>query len=150
MCTDEEQFIALKYDSFNALNSESECTRQNFDCVENISKSELRAQIGFDLCIYYLHSKKYELGRQQSISCRNNLAKAKLEYVSNNNNNNNDSATKKMDFKFCTINETELSGYLLACGIVDDHIQLNLMHKLNESSLNQYKVIITIIIIILI
>ncbi|KAJ6650141.1 Integrator complex subunit 8, partial [Pseudolycoriella hygida] len=124
---DDEDFIALTYDSFVALTSNSECTSQNFDQSIVITKTELRSQICFDLCTFYLHIKKYDLARVNAIACRNNLAELRKQYK----------AAEKSDFVFCTFNEDELYGCMLACGVGDQ--KLGLLHKMNESMLHHYK-----------
>ncbi|XP_037037569.1 integrator complex subunit 8 [Bradysia coprophila] len=124
---DNDDFIALTYDSFVALTSNSERTSQNFDQAIVLSKTELRAQICFDLCTFYLHIKKYDLARINAIACRNNLSELKEQYKT----------TGKSEFAFCTLNEDELYGYMLACGVGDQ--KLGLLHRLNESMLHHYK-----------
>lgn len=124
---DNDDFIALTYDSFVALTSNSERTSQNFDQAIVLTRTELRAQICFDLCTFYLHIKKYDLARANAIACRNNLAELKEQYK----------ASGKSDFAFCSLNEDELCGYMLACGVGDQ--KLGLLHRLNESMLHQYK-----------
>ena len=124
----DEPFIALTYDSFTALVSGSESTQQNFDTALTISKTELRTQINFDLCIYNLYKKKYVLAREYAMSCRKFLAELKKEYDSK----------KLRDFKFCTLNEDELYGCLLACGVVVEQ-QNDLMCRMSESTQQQYK-----------
>lgn len=124
---DDDDFIALTYDSFVALTSNSERTSQNFDQALVMTKTELRAQICFDLCTFYLHIKKYDLARINAISCRNNLAELKKQYKT----------TGKNEFVFCTLNEDELYGCMLACGVGDQ--KLGLLHRMNESMLHHYK-----------
>lgn len=124
---DDDDFIALTYDSFVALTSNSERTSQNFDQAIVITSSELRAQICFDLCTFYLHIKKYDLARINAIACRNNLAELKKQYK----------AIGKTEFVFCTLNEDELYGCMLACGVGDQ--KLGLLHRMNESMLHRYK-----------
>lgn len=123
---DNDTFIALTFDSFVALHSNSDCTAQNFDCALTISKTELKTQICFDLCIFYLHIKKYDLARENAIACRNNLAELKKEYR----------AKQMQEFLFCTLNEDELYGCMLACGVADQ--KEDLLHSMNQSILQQY------------
>lgn len=130
---DDDDFIALTYDSFVALTSNSERTSQNFDQSIVMTKTELRAQICFDLCTFYLHIKKYDLARVNAISCRNNLAELKKQYKTNGMN----------EFVFCTLNEDELYGCMLACGVGDQ--KLGLLHRMNESMLHHYKDITNIL-----
>lgn len=124
---DNDDFIALTYDSFVALTSNSERTSQNFDQSLVMTKTELRAQIFFDLCTFYLHNKTYDLARMNAIECRDNLSELKKQYK----------ATGKNEFVFCTLNEDELYGYMLACGVGDQ--KLGLIHRMNESMLHHYK-----------
>lgn len=125
---DDDDFIALTYDSFVALTSNSERTSQNFEQAIVLTKTELRAQICFDLCTFYLHNKKYDLARINVIACRNNLAELKKQYKA---------TTGKNEFVFCTLNEDELYGCMLACGVGDQ--KLGLLHRMNESMLHHYK-----------
>lgn len=107
---------------------------QDFDNSITISKAELRAQIAYDLCIFYLYDKKYELAREKANECRENLNILKKEY-----------AEKKIDdkdeakFLFCTFTDEELDGCLMACGLYEvKHV--GLIHRMNESIMNGYKV----------
>lgn len=122
----DETFISLTYDSFVSLTSHSSQTNQNFDVAISISRTELKTQICFDLCVFYLHVKKYDLARDNAIACRNNLAELKKEYC----------LKGVREFIFCTLNEEELFGCLLACGVSDQ--KPGLLHRMNESILQQY------------
>lgn len=135
ICRSAEPFIHLTYDSFIALSSnatENE-KKQAFDSVAVISKPELTAQIAFDLCRYYLYDKKYELAREKVIECRDNLELAKKEY--NEKRANGETVD---GFLFCAFSEDELQGCLMACG-VDEKAEIGLLHRLNESVINNYK-----------
>lgn len=121
---DDDIFVSLTFDSFVALHSNSDSIRQNFDVALHISRTELKTQIHFDLCIFYLHVKKYDLARDNAIACRNNLADLKREYANGN---------KGTEFVFCTLNEAELHGCLLACGVADE--PAGLLHRMTVSCL---------------
>lgn len=123
---DDDTFISLTYDSFIALTSMSNQITQNFDVAISISRTELKTQICFDLCVFYLHLKKYDLARENAIACRNNLAELKKEYC----------LKGVREFIFCTLNEEELYGCMLACGVSE--LKPGLMHRMNESMLQQY------------
>lgn len=123
---DDDIFISLTYDSFVALNSNSDLISQNFDVAIHISRTEVKTQICFDLCIFYLHIKKYDLARENAIACRNNLAELKREYEGKDDK----------EFVFCTLNEEELYGCMLACGVAD--IPVGLLHRMSESVLQKY------------
>lgn len=128
ICKDEEPFGMLTYDSFVSLHPNSDRTVQNFDKVIPISKAELKAQIYYDLCTFYLHVKKYDLAREHIIECRKNLDELKREC------RGKDAAR----FLFCTFSEEEMYGYLLACGVANE--PLSLLHRMNQSVLHHYKV----------
>lgn len=135
ICQDTEPFIHLTYDSFIALGSsatESE-RKQSFETVAVISKAELIAQIAFDLTCYYLYDKKYELAREKVVECRDNLALLRKEYAEKSANGEAVSG-----FLFCSFSEEELQGCLMACG-VDEHVDIGLLHRMNESVINNYK-----------
>lgn len=138
---DQETFTVLTYDSFVALNSNTLSDRIEQDFLNSIviSKAELRAQIAYDLCDYYLHEKKYKLAKQKAIECRDNLEILKKEYeersIDNKNGNN---------FLFCTFSEDDLEGRLMALGLFDRET-IGLLYRMNESVLNNYKDIETIL-----
>lgn len=136
ICQDEEPFIHLTYGSFVALNpnSMSERLEQDFDNSIVISKAELRAQIAYDLCEFYLYSKKYELARQKAIECRDNLATLKMEYAEKDIACDNDEGGQ---FLFCTFGEEELRGRLMACGLFEDS-NLGLLYQMNGSIMQKY------------
>lgn len=137
ICQDEEPFTHLTYDSFVALNSNTvpEQLTQNFSDSIVISKAELRAQVAFDLCRYYLYDKKYDLAREKALECRDNLAILKKEY----DQKADTQKTDKYEFLFCSFAEDELQGYLLACG-VDETANHGLLNRMNESIYQNYKV----------
>lgn len=136
MCDDNEPFTHLTYDSFTALSSTATDTdrKQNFNSIVIISKTELIAQISFDLTCYYLYAKKYELAREKVIECRDKLALLKCEYDEKNANGENIGD----GFLFCSFSEDELQGCLMACG-VDENADIGLLHRMNESIINNYK-----------
>lgn len=138
---DDEQFTVLTYDSFVALNSNtiSSGIEQDFENSIVISKAELRAQIAYDLCDYYLHDKKYKLAKQKVIECRDNLEILKKEYEERSIDNKNGS-----NFLFCTFTEEDLEGRLMASGLFDRQ-KIGLLYRMNESVLNNYKDIETIL-----
>lgn len=142
--TDTEPFIQLTYDSFIALgpNAPPDGT-QDFDKAVVISKVELRAQIAFDLCRFYLYDKKYELAREKALECRDNLALLKKEYEEKRAGNDAElmvlDTSQESPFLFCTFTEEELQGNLMACG-VDETANIGLLHRMNDSMIQDYKV----------
>lgn len=124
-----EPFRILTYNSFVALDANVDDYKQKFDAAVTISSAELKTQIHFDLCLYYLYIKKYDLARQNIILCRDNLHLLKDEYNRNN----------VKEFAYCNINEDDMNGYLLACGVIFEE-KFNLLQRMNESALNKYKV----------
>lgn len=136
ICQDDEPFIHLTYGSFVALspNSTSDKLEQDFENSMVISKAELRAQIAYDLCEFYLYDKKYELAKQKSIECRDNLAILKQEYAEKKIDLNNDDGGQ---FLFCTFNEDELAGRLMACGIFGTEKD-GLLYRMNDSIMKKY------------
>lgn len=127
---DAEQFVSLSYDSFTAITSANPARhRQSFDQMTPISLTELRCQIYFDLCTFYLHAKQYDQARDNAMLCRKSLVDLKREYVEKRDG--------KVEFLFCTIDESELDGCLMACG-VGDRSQIGLLHRMNASRLNGF------------
>lgn len=129
---DPEPFRMLVFDSFVPLEENSPSkpdayNGQKFDTSLIISKTELKAQIYYDLCAYYIFIKKYELGREMIISCRDNIMKLKEEY-----------AGRMSELKFCTVTEQDLNGHLAACGVFDQEPSF-LFQRFNESILNNSK-----------
>lgn len=136
ICQDEDPFIHLTYGSFVALgpNSTSDRLEQDFDNSIVISKAELRAQIAYDLCEFYLYSKKYELARQKVIECRDNLAALKMEYAEKKIECNHDEGGQ---FLFCTFSEDELHGRLMACGLFENS-NIGPLYQMNGSVMKKY------------
>lgn len=132
---EEEPFIHLTYASFVALSSNiaSDRLEQDFENSVVISKAELRSQIAYDLCDFYLYEKKYNLAKQKVIECRDNLEILKREY-----------ADKSLDydtenrFLFCTFTDDDLNGRLMALGIFDRQ-KASVLYRMNESVLNNYE-----------
>lgn len=138
---DDEQFTVPTYDSFVALSSNTLCDRveQDFENSIIISKAELRAQIAYDLCDYFLHDKKYKIAKQKVIECRDNLEILKKEYEERSINNKNEN-----NFLFCTFSQEDLEGRLMALGLFDRQ-KIGLLYRMNESVLNNYKDMETIL-----
>lgn len=131
LCKSNQPFYVFTYETFVSLHpSAPDATPQNFSGMKLISLSELRSQIYFDLVNFYLYTKQYQLAREAVIECRNNLNATKAEYQK---------ATQTLkDFLFCHVNEDELEGYLLACGVSAQ--KMTLMERFNLAQLSQYKV----------
>jgi integrator complex subunit 8 len=114
-----ESFVPLEESSFNKCETNN---GQKFDKFVIISKTELKTQIYYDLCAFYIFIKKYDLAKEMAILCRNNLAKLKVE-------------SKGKELRFCTITDEDIKGYLLACGIFDDN-RPSLLQRFNECLIN--------------
>lgn len=125
---DPEPFRMLTFDSFIPLDSSKADTYcgQKFEFFNIISKTELKAQIYYDLCVFNIFIKKYDVAKEMIILCRDNLEKLKQEY-----------AGRESELLFCTITDEDLKGYLMACGIYDQ--KPSLFQLLNESILNGNK-----------
>uniref|UniRef100_A0A1B0GNW5 INTS8 TPR repeats domain-containing protein n=1 Tax=Phlebotomus papatasi TaxID=29031 RepID=A0A1B0GNW5_PHLPP len=119
--------IVLTYDSLIPLNSTSEYTSQNFRFIKFISKCEIKTQIHFDLCKFFLYINSNALARQHAIECRDNLRILKTEYESR--------GEKPEDFLLCNVPESELEGCLLACGVSD--VKHGLLQRMNEEIVHQ-------------
>lgn len=141
ICNDDEPFIQLTYESFVALSANaSPDGAQDFDKAVVISKVELRAQIAFDLCCFYLYDKKYESAREKALECRDNLALLKAEYAEKRTADGGaESTAPDVPFLFCSFTEDELQGNLMACG-VDETANIGLLHRMNDSMIQDYKV----------
>lgn len=131
---DPEPFRMLTFDSFVALEESSadNAYSQNFEKSIVISKTELKAQIYFDLCAYNIFIKKYDVGKEMIILCRENLIKLKKEF-----------AGRISEIRFCTVTDDDLDGYLMACGIFEQD-KLSLFQRFNESIMNKNKNLETI------
>lgn len=126
---DSEPFRMLTYESFVPLEEGSFAKNepfngQKFDKFVVISKTELKAQIYFDLCTYYIFVKKYDLAKEMVELCKANLEKLKIDHKG-----------KMSDLRFCTVTDDQLRGYLQACGIFDHHKQ-SLFQRFNECLYN--------------
>ena len=132
ICESTEPFYVFSYDTFVPLHSNCDKMQQNFDAMKEISNAELRAQINFDLVGFYLFSKDYKAARLAANDCRTNHSEMK----------NNYQQKSISDYIYCHLDENELEGYLLACGLSETPVKL--MEKLNISLLNNYDDIIEI------
>lgn len=139
LCSSFEPFYVFTYDTFMPLHpyqddrrdqQPSENRAQKFERMLKISLSELRAQICYDLVNFYLYTKQYNLAQDAARECRDNLLRTRQEYASQGKGSR--------QFVFCQINESELEGYLLACGV--SMKQPTLMERFNTASLTQYQV----------
>lgn len=140
-------FAVLTYDSFTAIASASVSTTgqsaqqqqqlplpaQTFDAMRPISAAELRTQIYFDLCTFYLHSKKYNLARDNALLCCSSMEELQREQNPTTGTNSHPTG-----LAWCTVDEATLRGYLLACGIADPVKPPSLMHRLTESVLHGF------------
>lgn len=127
---DTEPFRMLTFDSFVPLeetSAKSDSYGQKFEKSIVISKTELKAQIYYDLCAYNIFIKKYDVGKEMILLCRDNLKKLNEEF-----------AGKLSEIRFCTVSEENLKGYLLACGIFEQE-PASLFQRFNESVLNKNK-----------
>ncbi|XP_059608523.1 integrator complex subunit 8 [Phlebotomus argentipes] len=127
ICQNPEAIAVLTYDSLIPLNATSEYTSQNFRFIKFISKCEIKTQIHFDLCKFFLYVNSNALARQHAIDCRDNLRVLKLEYESR--------GEKPADFLLCHVPEEELEGCLLACGVSD--VKHGLLQRMNEEIVHQ-------------
>uniref|UniRef100_A0A1A9ZGI3 INTS8 TPR repeats domain-containing protein n=1 Tax=Glossina pallidipes TaxID=7398 RepID=A0A1A9ZGI3_GLOPL len=137
LCKSNESFYIFTYDTFAPLhpNDENQHMAQKFENMLKISLAELRTQIYFDLVNFYLYTKQYHLAREAVSECRRNLNLAKAEYEM--------LGKTSAQFVFCHINEQELEGYLLACGLSAN--TKSLMERFNRSALTQFKDIVEIL-----
>lgn len=126
---DSEPFKMLTYDSFIPLEERSAKVYrgQKFEKSVVISKTELKAQIYYDLCAYHVFIKKYDVAREMIKLCRDNLSKLKKEFAGRLN-----------EIHFCTVTDEELEGYLLACGVCET-TPVSLLERFNRSLLNNCK-----------
>lgn len=126
---DEQQPLRqLTFDCFVALDATSESINQKFELAVPILDNEVKAQIHFDLCTFYIFTKNYKLARDNIIKSRDMFK----------------TLQQKETLKFCSINEAELKAYLMACGVFEPSEPLSLMHKMNESILAQYTGIVEV------
>lgn len=136
LCTSFEPFYVFTYNTFMPLHPNQDdddhpySRAQNFEQMLKISLSELRAQICYDLVNFYLYTKQYNLAQDAARECRDNLFRTRQEYASQGKDSKH--------FVFCQINESELEGYLLACGVGIK--QPSLVERFNSAALTQYKV----------
>lgn len=131
LCKSNEAFHVFSYETFIPLHPNDDMyVPQNFEAMLQISLAELRTQIYFDLVNFYLYTKQYLLAREAVSECRRylNLMKNEYEMIGK--------STKQ--FVFCHVNEDELEGYLLACGLSAQ--SQTLAERFNLSQFTQYKV----------
>uniref|UniRef100_A0A182QPP1 INTS8 TPR repeats domain-containing protein n=1 Tax=Anopheles farauti TaxID=69004 RepID=A0A182QPP1_9DIPT len=128
-----QAFRVLTYESFVPLDSNVEHTQQRFDAAIAIKPCELRAQIHYDLCQYYLYVQKYDLARQNVLLCKENYAQWQREEIGRTG----------LPPAYCTVNAETLQGYLLACGVTGEPD--GLLQRLHESILNHYSDIVLIL-----
>uniref|UniRef100_A0A182TSX6 INTS8 TPR repeats domain-containing protein n=1 Tax=Anopheles melas TaxID=34690 RepID=A0A182TSX6_9DIPT len=128
-----QTFRVLTYESFVPLDSNSEHTQQRFDAAIAIKPCELRAQLHYDLCQYYLYVQKYELARQNVLLCKDNYAQWQREEIGRTG----------LPPAYCTVSAEVLQGYLLACGVTGEPD--GLLQRLHESILNHYSDIVMIL-----
>jgi integrator complex subunit 8 len=126
---DPEPFKMLTFESFVALeeSSANNAYSQNFDKSIVINKTELKAQIYYDLCAYNIFIKKYDVGKEMIILCQENLTKLKKEF-----------AGRMSEIRFCTVTDDDLNGYLMACGIFQQE-KTTLFQRFNESIMKKDK-----------
>lgn len=125
--TSNEPFYIFTYDSLPTVHANTDKIDQEFRNMPQISQAELRAQVYFDLTGFYLFSRQFELAQQSVIECHKNLQELKFEY----------SRKCLVNFLYCHVDEGELEGYMLACGV--SKVPETLLSKFNFSVLNQYK-----------
>ncbi|XP_052860400.1 integrator complex subunit 8 [Anopheles cruzii] len=126
-------FRVLTYDSFVPLDSNIDNTQQRFEAALAIRACELRAQIHYDLCMYYLFVQRYELARQHVLLCKENYTQWQRE----------EGAGRGGPPLYCTVDGDALQGYLLACGVTGEPD--GLLQRLHESILNHYSDIVVIL-----
>uniref|UniRef100_A0A182MXX2 INTS8 TPR repeats domain-containing protein n=1 Tax=Anopheles dirus TaxID=7168 RepID=A0A182MXX2_9DIPT len=128
-----QAFRVLTYESFVPLDWNVEHTQQRFDAAIAIKPCELRAQIHYDLCQYYLYVQKYDLARQNVLLCKENYAQWQREEIGRTG----------LPPAYCTVDAETLQGYLLACGVTGEPD--GLLQRLHESILNHYSDIVLIL-----
>ncbi|KAM7342295.1 integrator complex subunit 8 [Cochliomyia hominivorax] len=136
LCKSNEPFHVFSYETFTPPHPNDDINvPQKFDAMLQISPAELRTQIYFDLVNFYLYTKQYVLARDAVNECRRylNLTKGEYEMI----------GKMSKQFVFCHVNEDELEGYLLACGVSAQ--SQTLTERFNMSQLTQYKDIIEIL-----
>ncbi|XP_055692605.1 integrator complex subunit 8 [Lutzomyia longipalpis] len=127
ICQNPEAIAVLTYDSLMPLNATAEYTNQNFRFIKFISKCEIKTQIHFDLCKFFLYINSNALARQHAIDCRDNLRTLRAEYGAR--------GETAADFLLCNVPEQELEGCLLACGVSD--VKHGLLQRMNEETVHR-------------
>ncbi|XP_075164917.1 integrator complex subunit 8 [Haematobia irritans] len=136
LCKSTEPFYVFAYETFKPPHpNEDQNVPHQFDAMLQISPAELRTQIYYDLVNFYLYTKQYQLARDAVSECRRYLDLTKAEYEMIGKSPN--------QFVFCHVNEDELEGYLLACGLSKQ--SQTLTERFNMSQLMQYKDILDIL-----
>lgn len=131
LCKSSEPFYVFVYETFKPPHpNDEQNVPQQFDMLQ-ISPSELRTQIYYDLVNFYLYTKQYHLAREAVSECRRYLNLTKSEY---------EMCMKSGQFVFSHVNEEELEGYLLACGLSAQ--SQTLTERFNMAQLTQYKVLL--------
>ncbi|XP_035792559.1 integrator complex subunit 8-like [Anopheles albimanus] len=127
-----QAFRVLTYDSFVPLDANAGSMQQRFDAALAIRPCELRTQIHYDLCMYYLYVQRYELARQNVLLCKENFTEWQREPEPN--------GARSL---YCTVDVEALQAYLLACGVTGEPD--GLLQRLHESILNHYSDIVVIL-----
>lgn len=111
--------------SIAPLTTNSEPSGKGFRFEKSISAMEMRAQIYFDLCQYFLYNNANDLAKKYVILCRENFHQLQAEYK------HRDSP----EYLICDIDEAELNGVLLACGA--SALPDSLMQRFNNFVMNR-------------
>lgn len=127
LCSSEQlkKLPILTSTSIAPLTTNSEPSGKGFRFEKSISAMEMRAQIYFDLCQYFLYNNSNDLAKKYVILCRENFHQLQAEYK------HRDSS----QYLICDIDEAELNGVLLACGA--STLPDSLMQRFNNFVMNR-------------
>lgn len=128
LCTAAEQkrIPILTATSIAPLTTNSEPSAKGFRFEKSVSAVEVRAQIYFDLCQYFLYNNSHDLAKKYVILCRENFHQLQAEYKQKGSDTN---------YLICDIDEAELNGVLLACGA--SALPDSLMQRFNNFVMNR-------------
>lgn len=126
---EQKRMPILTATSIVPLTTNSEPSGKAFRFEKTVSAVEVRAQVYFDLCQYFLYNNANELAKKYVILCRQNYQQLQVEYKQQQRPGDDNT------YLICDIDEAELNGVLLACGA--SALPDSLMQRFNNFVMNR-------------
>lgn len=127
--SEQKRMPILTATSIAPLTTNSEPSGKGFRFEKSISAVEVRAQLYFDICQYFLYNNSNELAKKYVILCRENFHQLQAEYRQKGG------GLERNNYLICDIDEAELNGVLLACGA--SSVPDSLMQRFNNFVMNR-------------